>query len=77
MKSRYIDMKEAAAYIGLSRSRLYFLVEARQVPCYRPNGRRIMFAVDELDEWMQASRQATARELAAEAQRKGGTTWRR
>jgi excisionase family DNA binding protein len=40
---------------GLSRSRLFELVQAREIPCYRI-GRRILFDLDEIDSWIEAHR---------------------
>ena len=46
-----VNVKAAAAFLGISLSNVYAYVERKQVPHYRI-GRSIKFRVSELDEWL-------------------------
>lgn len=72
-----LTFDEVAELTGLSKSYLYKLTSARQIPHYKPNGRLIYFNRAEILEWMQRGKVATSEELETEAanynaQRKGG-----
>ena len=47
---KFLDVKEAAALLKISRRTLYSLVEQRRIP-YRKAGRRVLFFESELIEW--------------------------
>lgn len=59
----YLNIVDAAAYLNISRSKLYKMVKDNEIPCYRP-GRSIRFTQAELDAWMLNRRVATDEELA-------------
>ena len=46
-----VTIKEAAVILKLSVSRIYALVQAGMVPCYKP-GRSLLFLPSELRKWM-------------------------
>lgn len=39
-------------YIGVSESMLYKLTANKEIPHYKPRGKMIYFAKEELDEWL-------------------------
>ena len=54
---------ECAAYIGLSKSELYKLTSARDIPFYKPRGKMIYFDRAEIDEWLRQNRIKTNQEI--------------
>ena len=67
---------EAARYMGVSKSYLYKLTMTQQIPHYKPMGKMCYFNREELQNWLQSNRVATADEISQQAQayciRKGG-----
>lgn len=61
------NSKEAARYLGLSLSRLYKLTCFKQIPHFKPDGKRCFFNREELDAWRMRNRIATGEELAVKA----------
>ena len=59
---------EAAKYLGISKSALYKLTMANQVPYSKPNGKLMYFSRQELEDWLMSNRVSTANEIAAKAQ---------
>ena len=68
---------EAARYMGVSKSYLYKLTMRQQIPHYKPMGKMCYFNRQELEQWLQSNRVATATEIEQQAQaycmKKGGT----
>ena len=63
-----LNMDDAAAYTGLSKSYLYKLVSNRQIPCYKSGGgKHTYFAKKELCDWILKYRIRTIEELEQEA----------
>ena len=58
---------ECAAYIGLSKSELYKLTSARDIPFYKPRGKMIYFDRAEIDEWLRQNRVKTNQEIEQDA----------
>ena len=56
-EKKYLSVREAANYIGYSVGYIYKLVAINAIPCYVPNGGRIIFNRVELDEWIKSKRQ--------------------
>lgn len=49
---RVFTFQEACMYIGVSESMLYKLTSAKEIPHYKPRGKMLYFAKEELDEWL-------------------------
>lgn len=49
---RVLSFKEACSYLGLSKSYLYKLTSSDIIPFSKPNGKKIYFDREKLDEWM-------------------------
>lgn len=49
---RAFNVKEAAAYLGLTEKALYNLVYREQVPYRRIGTKKILFLIDEIDDWL-------------------------
>ncbi len=63
----FLSTDEAAAFIGVSRSTLYKLTSARQIPHFKPAGKLMYFERAALESWMRANRIASTDELQAAA----------
>lgn len=64
-----LTMDEASLLTGLSKSRLYALTSAKQIPFYKPRNKGIYFDKDELNNWLRHGRVQTDAESRAEAAR--------
>ena len=51
----YLGLKEASEYLGVAEKTLYNWVWQGKIPCYKPSKKKILFRIDELDEWMKKS----------------------
>ncbi len=58
-----LNLSEAAAYAGISKSYMYKLTSARQITFYRPATKLIFFKRTELDAWLTQNRLSTASEI--------------
>ncbi len=67
-KNNYLTAREAAHYVGIALSYLYKLTSRKEIPFYRPLGRRILFAAEDLDKWVRSGRVASNEELQEQAQ---------
>lgn len=72
-----LNFEEVATYTGLSKSYLYKLTCSGGIPCYKPQGKRIYFNKQEIDQWLMQNRKATTKEIDNQAAtfvtlRKGG-----
>ena len=51
-----LTLEEASLYTGISRSTLYKLTSAHEIPYYKPHGKLILFERMELLAWVRANR---------------------
>nr|WP_255469916.1 helix-turn-helix domain-containing protein [Bacteroides hominis (ex Liu et al. 2022)] len=49
---KVFTFQEACMYIGVSESLLYKLTSGKEIPHYKPRGKMLYFAKEELDEWL-------------------------
>lgn len=49
---RAFNVKDAATYLGLTEKALYNLVYRGQIPYRRIGTKKILFLIDELDDWL-------------------------
>ena len=54
--------QEACMYIGVSESMLYKLTSSKEIPHYKPRGKMVYFAKEELDEWLLQNYEPTMNE---------------
>lgn len=64
----FLTVDETAAYLGLSKSRVYKLAENKEVPTYKPNGKNLFFAREELNDWIRRGKVHSMAEIEAKAQ---------
>jgi len=62
-----LSFKKACKYLNLSSSYLYKLTHSRQIPHYKPNGKKLYFKQCELEDWLLRNRVKTADEIEQEA----------
>lgn len=71
-----LTLEDAAILLNMSKSHLYKLTSAHEIPHYKPNGKLVYFDRAELEEWQKRGRISTTEEVedAATAYRckKGG-----
>jgi len=67
MQKQVLNFKEACAYLELSQSHLYKLTSTNSVPHYKPNGKKIYFQREELDNWLLRNRMNPLDEIEQQA----------
>lgn len=58
-----LSFKEACQYLGLSESHLYKLTSKKEIPHSCPNGKKIFFQRNQLDEYLLRNPQKTNEDL--------------
>ena len=53
-RDRHFDMSQATEYLSLSKR--FIREHLKEIPHYRPGGRKIVFRKSELDRWMEGYR---------------------
>ena len=66
-EKKILNLDEVAAITGLSKSTLYKMTSARQIPHYKPTAKLLYFLQSEVEAWILRSRIATSEELETEA----------
>ena len=64
-----LTFNEASRLLDLSKSYLYKLTHSRQIPHYKPNGKKIYFKRSDLENWLFRNRVSTADELEQQAEK--------
>jgi excisionase family DNA binding protein len=67
MQKKVLNFNEACAYLELSQSHLYKLTSTGAVPHYKPNGKKIYFQREELDNWLLRNRMISQDEIEQQA----------
>lgn len=62
------NTEEACAYLGISESLLYKMTSNREIPHYKPRGKNIFFAKEELDAWLLQNYEPTVAEVLSNAE---------
>lgn len=63
LQKEIFNFNEACTYLDLSSSHLYKLTSSNSIPCYCPQGKRLYFRREELDQWLTSSRNSTKEEM--------------
>jgi excisionase family DNA binding protein len=61
-----LDFKQAIKYLGISKSKLYKMTHLKELPCYKPGGRKLYFKKSDLDAWQQRNRIPSIEEIKEE-----------
>jgi excisionase family DNA binding protein len=67
MEKRILSFEEACTYTGFAESYMYKLTSARKIPHSKPNGKKIFFDREQLDQWLLSNPVKTAGQINAEA----------
>jgi excisionase family DNA binding protein len=59
LKKEVLNFSEACHYLAVSQSHLYKLTSSKQVPHFCPQGKKLYFNRQELDEWLQRNKNVT------------------
>lgn len=66
----YMTIDEMAAYLGISRRQVYYIVSTGEIPYYKPLGKRIFIRKKDINEWIATGRISSRREIDSLAERK-------
>ena len=61
------NFNDACTFLDYSKSYLYKLTHSRQIPHFKPNGKKLYFKRRDLEEWLLRNRVKTADEIEQEA----------
>lgn len=68
IESNVLTIEQASTITGLSKSRIYKLVHAKEIPHYKnPHRKRLFFKRTEIEDWLCRGRVATNEEVAQQA----------
>lgn len=63
---RPLTLPEAAAYLSISKSRMYAYTSKSLIPHFKPNGKKIVFKKADLDAFLYRNRVASVEEIERE-----------
>lgn len=58
-----LNFAEACRYLHISESHLYKLTSQKKIPHFCPQGKKLYFKRDEIDQWLLRNRQSSADEI--------------
>ena len=67
MQKQVLNFNETCKYLELSQSHLYKLTSTGTIPHYKPNGKKIYFQRQELDQWLLRNRMNSRDEIEQQA----------
>lgn len=67
-KKQYLNVVEASVYTGFTPKYIYQLVHKGEIPYYKPTGRKLFFKIEDLDQWISASKHKSVNEIYLEFQ---------
>ncbi|MFT3908066.1 MAG: helix-turn-helix domain-containing protein [Ferruginibacter sp.] len=62
-----LNFKEACAYLGYSKGSMYKLTSSQIIPFSKPNGGKLFFDKNDLDDWLLKSKTKSLRERQIDA----------
>ena len=63
LRKDVLNFAEACQYLDISESHMYKLTCRKQIPHFCPQGKKLYFNRQELDQWLQQHRQVTKDEI--------------
>jgi excisionase family DNA binding protein len=63
LQKSVLNFNEACKYVDVSPSHLYKLTSTKQIPHFCPQGKKLYFKREELDNWLQRNRQSASDEI--------------
>ena len=67
MQKQVLNFNDTCIYLELSQSHLYKLTSTGSIPHYKPNGKKLYFNRQELDNWLLRNRSNSIDEIEQEA----------
>lgn len=67
LQKQVLNFNETCRYLELSQSHLYKLTSTGAIPHYKPNGKKIYFQRQELDQWLLRNRMDSLDEIEQQA----------
>ncbi|WP_452603256.1 helix-turn-helix domain-containing protein [Pontimicrobium sp. MEBiC06410] len=67
LQKQVLNFNETCKYLELSQSHLYKLTSTGAIPHYKPNGKKIYFQRQELDQWLLRNRMDSQYEIEQQA----------
>lgn len=67
LQKQVLNFNETCRYLELSQSHLYKLTSTGAIPHYKPNGKKIYFQRQELDQWLLRNRMDSRDEIEQQA----------
>lgn len=67
MQKQVLNFNETCTYLELSHSHLYKLTSTGAIPHYKPNGKKIYFQKDEIDQWLLRNKMYSNDEIEQQA----------
>lgn len=58
-----LTVEQAADFTGFSKAYIYKLVHLKKIPCFKPEGGKVIFSQDDLIKFVYRNRQAAGYEL--------------
>lgn len=62
-----LTLNEACAYLDISTSHIYKMTSQKQIPHFCPQGKKLYFRREELDQWLLRNRQDSIDEIETRA----------
>jgi|SRR5690606_9135245 len=56
LQSEYLNVEQASAYLGISKSTLYKLTSSNSLTFYKPNGKVLLFKREDLNHFIEKGR---------------------
>ena len=66
-QKRVLSLEEGCQYLGYKKSYLYKLLCSNRIPYSKPNGKKIFFDREKLEEWMLSNANTTQAEIDSAA----------
>ncbi|PCH93972.1 MAG: hypothetical protein COB83_12815 [Gammaproteobacteria bacterium] len=67
---KVLTFDECVEYTGLSKGYIYKLTHGRLIPHFKPSGKKIYFAREEIDQWLLSNRVMTTEEVQCQVSNK-------
>lgn len=67
-KKEFLTVEETTVYLQLSKSCLFKMTSNKEIPFYKPGGKKLYFKRSELDEWVFSSKVISNDNLADETE---------
>ncbi len=67
IQKQVLNFNETCTYLELSHSHLYKLTSTSAIPYYKPNGKKLYFQREELDQWLLRNRHNSQYEVEQQA----------